>query len=74
MSILTTYVQFTVMCVLYNNLSCFSTAILLLFAADSDELIFLLFDGLSKTVSIAPFFNNSLTLPTPKDSASFLHG
>ena len=56
---------------------CFATAVLLLFAADSDELIFLLFDSLSKTVSIAPFFDNTLTLltpNTPKDSASLLSG
>ena len=73
MSILTSYVQLTVMCVLYHNLSCFSTAVVL-FAADSDELIFLLFDGLSKTASISSVFNSTLTPPTPKDSASLLYG
>ena len=74
MSVLISYVQFTVMCVLHHNLLFFSTAVLLPFAVDSDELIFLLFDSLSKTVSIAPFFNNTLTLPTPKDSANLLYG
>ena len=58
----------------YHNLSCFSTAVLLLFAVDSDEMIFLLFDDLSKSVSIAPFFNDTLTLPTLKDPASLLYG
>ena len=62
MSILTSYLQFTVMCVLHHNLLCFSTAILLPFAVDFDELIFLLFDCLSRTVSIAPFFNNTFPL------------
>ena len=70
MFIFTSYVQLTVMCVLYHNLSCFSTTVLLLFAANSDELTFLLYDGLSKTVSIAPVFNNTLTLPASKDSAT----
>ena len=55
MSILTSYGQLTVICVCYIiYLSCFSTAVLLLSAADSDELIFLLFDGLSKTVIVRP--------------------
>ena len=67
---LTSYVQLRVMCVLYHNLSHFSTAVLLLFAADCDDLIFCLFGGLSKTVSIAPVFNTTVTLPTPKDSAT----
>ena len=36
------------------NLLCFFTAILLLLAADSNGLIFLLFDGLSITVIVHP--------------------
>ena len=61
-------------CVCYNiDLSHFSTAVLLPFAADSDELIFLLFDVLSKTVGIALVFNNTLIFPIPKDSASLLY-
>ena len=48
-----THQIWTQWCVCYiMNLLCFSTAVLLLFAADSDELIFLLFDGLSKTVIV----------------------
>ena len=57
------------------SLSRFSTAVLLLFAASpDDELIALLFaDSLSKTFRIAPVLNNTLTFPTPKDSASLLY-
>ena len=36
------------------NLLCFSTAVLLLFAADFNDMIFLLFDDLSKTVIVCP--------------------
>ena len=59
---------------LHPSLSCFSTAFLLL------VLLFLLLvlmmnwysscDSFSKTVWIAPVFNNTLTFPTPRDSAS----
>ena len=76
MAILTSYmyVQLTVMCVCYtiDHLH-FSTAVLLLFAADCDDLIFLLFDSLSETVDIAPVFNNTLTFRTPKGSSNLLH-
>ena len=63
MAILNSYVQFTVMCVLYHRSltlfhSCYS-----IFVADSDELIFLLFGGLSETVDIAPVLNSTLIFP-----------
>ena len=55
------------------DLSCFSTAVLLPFAADFDELlIFPFFNGLSKAVGIALVFNS--TFPTPKDFSSLLYG
>ena len=61
---------------LHPSLFCFSTAVLLLFATSlNDELIVLLFvDSLTKTVGIAPVFNNTLTFPAPNNSASFLYG
>ena len=60
------YVQVTVMCVCYTiNLLCFSTTVLLRFAAVWWPL---------ETVSIAPVINNTLALSTPKDSSSLLYG
>ena len=57
-----------------SAISCAFPQLFFFFAADSDKMIFLLFDGLSKTVNIAPVVNNTLTLPAPKDSASLLYG
>ena len=75
MSVFTTYVQLTVvMCVLYPQSPVLFQIFSSRFAADTDELTFLLFDGLSKKFCIAPVFNNTLTITTPKDSASFLYG
>ena len=63
MAILTSYVQLTVMWVLYHRSLTLFHSCSSLFAADIDELIFPLFDGLSETADIAPVFNSTLTFP-----------
>ena len=57
------------MCVCTVDLSHFSAAVFLQFAAGP-----LVADILSKIVGIACAVNNTLTFPTPKDSASLLYG
>ena len=62
MALLTSYVQFTVMCVFapWSLLLFHSCSSLLLAATPDDELIFLLFVNFG----IVPVFNNTLTFPT----------
>ena len=69
MSTLTSYVQLTVMCVLYLNLSCFSIGVLLNFSADSDKLIILCMMA-SQKLLVLHLSLTILTLPTLNDSAT----